>query len=246
MPLDPYGQFVEYVTDLIPSSVGKFQEAMNSHSSLIPQNNYSNLIGTPWENFTYPGLPQSGYDTLLGKINDFIGNGDFRGLQGYLTSITGPNHNFFTPEVEKWLDNMINQQATLENRSWEEEQASTNLLKAGDQLQQLGLSASGVLSTGGSNVNGVSSANNSMANLAQQNKLAKYNQKMAMARQILSMTSSMASAGIYGSAIGAAKKAAGVITANAAHSGYGAIKAINKPERSYPDMSREDILKLIG
>lgn len=227
------------LSDYISGVIGNLQEhvAGAAHSAAEHQNalnGYNNsLVGTPWEGFydqlsSQPGYSSGYAEDIVSHLASFIQSGDFKGLQGYLTSISSSSRNFLTPEVEKWLDNMIAQQNTQQNQAWEEQQASTNLLKAGSQLESLGLSSSGVLQTGGSNVNGVNTASNVMSNLAQQNKLAKYNQKMAIARQLLSMTSSMASAGIYGSAIGAAKQAAGVVTSSAAHSAYGAIAGVNR------------------
>lgn len=131
-------------------------------------------------------------------------------------------------DFEKYLDNLIAQQNTQSARAWEQQMASSDLLRAGEQLKQLGLSPSNVVSTGGSGVNAVGSAPIVHSNVAQN----RYNQQMALARSILSMTSSMASAGIYGSALGSAKKAASTIASSAAHSGLAALKKTKHVNRS--------------
>lgn len=129
-----------------------------------------------------------------------------------------------TPEQEKWLDNLIAQQNVESARDWEDYMSSNDLLRAANQLERLGLSSSGVLQTGGSAANGVAAADNVKSNVG----LQRYSMRMSLAKQLLSMTSSMASAGIYGKALGAAKQASSVVTSAASHSAYGALSGIGK------------------
>lgn len=221
--------------DILNSVIGKFQnfagliqQAGNSHSAVTPTYEQT---GTPIDNII-EGLSQipgttggmlHNFDpsSIIQQIRDAYSKGDYRAIQGYLASL--PEWIRIDPQWEKYLDNMIANQNTGEARSWEEEQASSNLLKAGSQLQSLGLSPSGVLQTGGSNVNGVAAASNAMTNLRQQTSMQRYTQRMAMARQLLGMTSQMAAAGIYGGALGAAKSASSALTSAASHSALGAL-----------------------
>lgn len=155
--------------------------------------------------------------------------GDYRQYQGDVAFIPGVQ---FSPEQEKFIDNMIANQSTEEARQYDEYMRDTSYLSAGSQLQSLGLSNSGVLQTGGAVSQGVATADNVKSNLAQQNAINRYNQKMGLAKQLLSMTSQMASAGIYGSAIGAAKHAASTITSATAHSAYKALSSVGKFKQS--------------
>lgn len=170
------------------------------------------------EQYTAMTRGLSGFDDhgQLEAIKEAYSKGDYLGLQGLLS---GPGFNV-SPEQEKWLDNMVAAQNTQSARNFEEHMGSTDILRAGAQLESLGLSRSGVLQTGGSGTNGVAAADNVKSNVA----LDRYNQKMQLARQLLSMTSSMASAGVYGHAIGAAKKASSVLTSAASHSAYKVLK----------------------
>lgn len=167
------------------------------------------------------------------ELQGYLHSGDFRNIQGMLSGTE-----FMSPEREKWLDNMIANQNTEEARVNEREMRDTDYLSVGSQLEQLGLSSSGVLQTGASHQN-VAAADNVKSNVA----LQKYGQKMAIAKQLLGMTSQMASAGIYGSAIGAAKKASGVLTSAAAHSAYGALNA--EENEPYTGPSRAELLKML-
>lgn len=222
MPFNP--------VDILNAVIGKFkdfagliQQAGNSHSAVTPTYEQT---GTPIDNIieglsqvsgtTAASLHNFDPSSIIQQIRDAYNNGDYRAIQGYLASL--PEWIRIDPQWEKYLDNMIANQNTGEARSWEEEQASSNLLKAGSQLEALGLSPSGVLQTGGSNVNGVAAASNAMTNLRQQNRMQRYQQRMAMAKQLISMTSQMASAGIYGGAIGAARSASSLLSSQAAHS----------------------------
>lgn len=186
-------------------------------------------------------------DALQSSLDAMLA-GDWRTVQG----VIGSSPYFVSsPESEKFLDNMIANQNVEEAYQREIDARDTSLLSAGQQLQQLGLSSSGVLETGGAS-SGVSGsvASNSKTNTA----LERYQQKMLLARQVLGMTSQMASAGIYGSALGTAKKAASVLTSAASHSAYKALYdrwdyiLANSGQKGEdePSLSREQIMKELG
>lgn len=232
------GDFIKQVIGRFQDGVGSLLEAVKNHSVAPSQG--IEKTGTPIDEII-EGLQQipntnygqlSGFDPtqIIQQILEAYRQGDYRAIQGYLGGL--PGNIVINPQWEKYLDNMIANQNTGEARAWEEQQSSTNLLKAGSQLEQLGLSQSGVLQTGGSNVNGVQAASNSMTNLSQQMKIQKYQQRMAMARQLLGMTSQMAAAGIYGGALGAAKSASSALTSAASHSALGALSKTRGIKRS--------------
>lgn len=110
-------------------------------------------------------------------------------------------------------------------------QMNNSLLSAASQLQQIGLSPSSVIQTGGSVANGVDAAGSykgSAASLKQQAKLNRYNQQMGLAKSLIGAAGSMASSGIYGAALGAVKHSASAIAGAAAHSGLKALQATSK------------------
>lgn len=134
-----------------------------------------------------------------------------------------------SPETEKWLDNQIARENATTQYDREIAARDTSLLSAGNQLSQLGLSTSNVIQTGGAS-SGVQASNadtamRSNSALRQQMKINKFNQQMSLAKSLIGAASSMASSGIYGSAIGAVKHSAQAIAGSAAHSGLAALKA---------------------
>lgn len=171
---------------------------------------------------------QAYYDSLV--------KGDYKGAQGV---IAGSDFLSQNAEQEKWLDNMVASQNTEEAREWEQFMRDSSTLSQASQLSQLGLSSSGVLTTGGAVHSGVAAADNVKSNLAMQ----RHQQKMALAKQLLSMTSSMASAGIYGHALGAAKKASSVVTNAASHSAYQALR--DKPSNAKQSAEWDKMVKYL-
>lgn len=197
-----------------------------------------------------PGNKNTDYVAIADSLQEALDRGDYKAIQGILAGLH-PGVFSLTPEMETWLNNMIASQNTAEERSYIDQQNQTNILNAADQLKQLGLSASGVLQTGGNSIISPGAADSSMANLAQQRKMQQYQAKMGIAKSILGMVGSMASAGIYGTAIGSARKAASVVTSAAAHSAYGALSSgTYKPgpyEKAISDgtMSYDDVWKML-
>lgn len=149
--------------------------------------------------------------------------------QGLLDVYSSQPNVSMTPDQEKWLDNEIARENTIQQQNYELHARDTSLLSSGQQLQQLGLSPSNIISVGGASA-GVqgSSANNmtrSNSALRQQMTINKYNQQMGLAKSLIGAASSMASSGIYGAALGAVKHSAQAIAGSAAHSGLAALKA---------------------
>lgn len=154
------------------------------------------------------------YGGLLQQFQTAIQNGDYKTIQGLLSSLPSGFKFNGGADYEKWLDNMISTQNTEAAQQYEEYMRDTSVTSTAQQLQSLGLSSSGVLQSGFASSGTVGAADNVKSNIKQQ----QYAQRMSLARQLLSMTSSMASAGIYGGALAQAKKASSVLTSGAAHS----------------------------
>ena len=182
---------------------------------------FKNYISNPFAifnggNAVNRGIEQTQNNIDVGKI--------LQGATGDPTAALGnvaKDGLYLTPEQEKYLDSLIQDQKEQSNRDWQQQMRDTAYTSAGSQLEALGLSPSGVLSTGGA-ASGVSSnaAGHPITNIA----LQRYNQSMAIAKSILGMTSQMASAGVYGSAIASARKASSIITSQASNSALKAIK----------------------
>lgn len=151
-------------------------------------------------------------------------SGDYNQVQQDITDSSRNTQNqFVTPAMQQEVNNGISNQNTKAQWAQEEYMRDTSYTSAGSQLQGLGLSASGVIQTGAANSGQLSTANNSMTNIAQQQKIERFQQQMSIARSIIGLTGSLASSGIYGHAIGAARSAAAVTAAATAHSARNAI-----------------------
>ena len=123
---------------------------------------------------------------------------------------------------EAGLANAQSQYNTQQAQNYNSWTMNNSLLSQGSQLEQLGLSSSGVLQTGGSTGGGVNAAEttkSSGASVKNQMKINRYNQQMGLAKSLIGAASSMASSGIYGAALGAVKHAGSQIAGAAAHSG---------------------------
>ena len=130
--------------------------------------------------------------------------------------------------MEKAVDNDIARENVSADQDYQTSMRDTSLLSAADQLSQLGLSTSNIIQTGGAQ-SGVSSAAasqnmHSAASLKQQERMNIYNNKMGIAKSLISAASSMASSGIYGAALGAVKSAGAKIAGAAAHSAFPVVK----------------------
>lgn len=119
-----------------------------------------------------------------------------------------------SPEQESYLSQALNNQRTEEARHYETEMANTDLLRAASQLQQLGLSGSNVLQSGGSATPNVSAANVPQLNNANQ----RFDRQISMANALLGTASKLASAGIYGGALASVRAASGKMASFASHS----------------------------
>lgn len=148
-----------------------------------------------------------------------------------------------SPTEEKWLDNQISRENTLQQQNYEIGARDTSLLSTGSQLQELGLSPSNVISVGGAaaGVQGSTAATShqSAASIYQKERINRFNQIMGIGKSLIGAASSMASSGIYGSALGAVKHSASAITGAAAHSGLAALKSFKHTNRSWDDMLKD-------
>lgn len=134
-----------------------------------------------------------------------------------------------SPETEKWLDNEISRENTSADNQFQQQMRDTSITSSANQLSALGLSPSNVISVGGSasgvTSNAASVNRHSAAALHQQERINDYNNKMGLAKTLISAAGSMASSGIYGAALGAIKHSAAAISTQAAHSAMNAVKA---------------------
>lgn len=159
-------------------------------------------------------------------IADAEHTGDYNAALGEISS----QGTELSAEKEKYLDNLISNQRTIEARDYDTQMRDTSLLSAGSQLEQLGLSTSNVIQTGGVASNGVLAAGtskHSAAQMHQQERINNFNQKLNLAKSLVSTAGSMASSGIYGAAIGAVKHSASALAASAAHSGLDVLNKWN-------------------
>lgn len=159
-----------------------------------------------------------------------IGANDAYGMYGF--SNVSPNE-----ETQKYLDNLISQSNTAADRQFQTEMRDTSLISSGNQLSQLGLSPSNVIQVGSSSSGVTSQAADTSRmlgsiNRKQQLAMNEYNQRMGMAKNLISMAGSMASSGIYGGALNAAKHSASVLASAASHSGLKANQAYSDPDWS--------------
>lgn len=133
----------------------------------------------------------------------------------------------YSPEMEQYVNNMLADQRTQEARNWDEYVARNEYLWSGQQAQALGLSPSVISFGAAAGPQSAGTSNVSMHNLSQERKIATYKARMGLARQLISMTGAMASSGIYGSALGMAKRSSSVLASQAAHSGLQVLKNFN-------------------
>jgi len=195
-------QWWEYIADFMRPTIDFATMGLAEAPGIGIYNHLDN-----WRNSEEEGIQSA----LSGATSDATG------AQGQIAS----NGWHVTPEVEKYIDNLISQQNTSSAQQWEEHMRDSDTLSQGEQLKQLGLSSSGVLDIGGASHGSIQAADNSKTNMA----LDRYAQRMSMAKQLLGMTSQMASAGIYGNAIGAAKKASSIMTSSASHSALNVLRS---------------------
>ena len=145
-----------------------------------------------------------------------------------------------SPEQESYLSSMLSNQRTNEARDYETMMANTDLLRAANQLQQLGLGSNNVLQTGGSFTPQVSAASTPMLNNANQ-RLAR---QASIANQMIGMANRMASAGIYGGSLAAVKSSARKVAGYAAHSAVPAAKV--SKNSSEPELTEAQIDELFN
>lgn len=159
------------------------------------------------------------------------------GLQGLTPNAT----------LEAGITNSNSQFNTQQAQDYNTWTMNNDLISQSNQLQQIGLTPSGVLQTGGSTGVGVAAAESSKSSglsLKNQMKINKYNQQMSLAKSLIGAASSMASSGIYGAALGAVKHAGSQIAGAAAHSGLSALQATKSPGyMKYVDQGKFEVDK---
>lgn len=164
------------------------------------------LSGNP--NATGKYISQQSRDSAISKLyNGEISAEDFLGQ-------TAKNGWTLSPEQETYLQSLLSNQRTNEARDYETMMANSDLLRAGEQLNALGLSPANVLQTGGSAVPNVSAASTP----AIQNANQRYDRMSSLANSLIGMAGRMASSGIYGKSLAGVREAAARQAAMAAHS----------------------------
>lgn len=162
-------------------------------------------------------LQQEAYDAHSGENAGSDVSGQVSQMGGTLT-----------PESEKYLQDLTSQENTSNAQEYERTMRDTSLLSSAAQLGQLGLSSSNVVQVGGATSNGVGAATTSRlssSSLRQQKSLETYQARLGLAKQVIGMAGQMASSGIYGHAIGAARHAGAVLAAATAHSGLNVLRS---------------------
>ena len=151
-----------------------------------------------------------------------IANNSKKFQNEHFISPVGPSYNpwEFTSDQEKALNNLLSRYNSQNSLTWQAE-----------QLQDLGLSNSGVLQTGG-----VHTASD-MSNQTARARDAKLQAFSRVAGSMISMAGSMAGAGIHGAALAAVKGAAGQAASLTAHSARNFLSNTSKDESySYNDL----------
>lgn len=163
---------------------------------LLSDENYMGSFHNPMIE-AYGGLDK--LQSLYDQYNNLGQSGDYLSWQGALAN-SGIE---LSPEMEKWLDNMISLQNTKQGQDFSSNQRDTSLLSTADQLSQLGLSTANVSQIGGMSTPGVVAAQSSKENVAMQ----KAQMKNQMAQSLVRSLSMLGSAGIHGSTMAMMKKA---------------------------------------
>ena len=127
------------------------------------------------------------------------------------------------PEIMDIISMYAGRENTATATSTEEEFMKNNLLWQALQLEQLGLSNSGVLQT----ASGVPSVNSASAGFKYNSSAQQFSDLSKLAGNMISMAGRMASSGIYGNALQAVKKTAASASSAAANSARPAISAIH-------------------
>lgn len=158
-------------------------------------------------------VSQSPYDNANDVLLD-VQNGKITALEAFnILSRYFPASLALNPNLMKMLNELISREDTANAQDYESYLMQNGLLWNASQLQQLGLSNSGVLSTGASIPN-VAAADTDFSNPAERN----VEMLSHLANNFISMSGRMASAGIYGSALKAVRSTAGKFAAQSAHS----------------------------
>lgn len=146
------------------------------------------------------------------------GSGSWNDVYGAISGAPGINVN---GELEKFIDNQVSRENTQNAQAYDKMMRDTQVTSTANQLGSLGLSTSNVISSGfaSNNAPGAAATSHmSASSLAQQKKINEYNQRLGMAKSVVGLVGQMASSGIYGGALNAAKHAGQALSAATAHS----------------------------
>lgn len=116
------------------------------------------------------------------------------------------------PSEEAWLNNVLNIQSTQSDRDFQTDMRDTSLLSSYEQLVKLGLNPGSVVNVGGAN-SGVSSSATKLST-GEVSKMM-FDRRTAMAQTMIRLAGGLASTGVHGAALGAAKFAASKLTSEA-------------------------------
>lgn len=125
-------------------------------------------------------------------------------------------------EDEKFLDNAIASWNTEQSQQWQTDMRDSSISSTAEQYEALGLSGSNVLQGQIASTPNTGIADNSKGNLSEQ----KAQRKLAMTQTIVNLIRGLASAGIGGGALMAAKKLG-------AKSGLQTVSALGSTSQSY-------------
>lgn len=162
------------------------------------------------------------YQNAFNFINS-INNGNYREAAALLGETT--------PEFESYMNNMISKQGIDEANQYQARREDTALIRQADQLKDLGISSSGVLSIGGAGSGSAGAAQVDRSHNAQWQANRKFQQKQLLFRSILGMATSLAAAGIGGSALYSSRTAAAQIAHSAAGTARQMLRHVNRAGR---------------
>lgn len=128
-------------------------------------------------------------------------------------SITNRAGMSFTPEFEKYINNLTAEDSAQKQFDREIYARDTSLISSYNQLQGLGLNTAGVLDVGGAKA-GVSASKGDvdMSNNSFKRSQDRFNRNTLMAKTMLGLIGGMASAGIYGGSMSMAKNSVAKLT----------------------------------
>lgn len=195
------------IYDSIPQN-GSYSSYWSSAASAHPEWSTGQLANHSWTYGRNPYYTQ-GYDSGYYTAADILAAVEQGKLDPYTAQIylsSGGRPYSMSAEQEKAFDNLLGRYNAQHETIWQK-----------DQLQQIGLAASGVLQTGGVHT---AQAKENVA-------LSKYNAKLGLANSLIQTAGRMGAAGIHGAALTAVKGAASGAAIQLAHSAHRSVTHYN-------------------